>query len=100
MTGSPNGQGPSSGSSRGQPRSDLPSISLILGAVSIPAVALFVVGGAVAGCAAIVVGRRALAQVRNGTAEGANLAVAGIVAGSAGLVLSIGAGVFFLFGGL
>lgn len=98
MTGSPNGHGPPPSGPPGRPRSDLPSISLIIGVLSIPLVLLGVVGGLVAGCAAIVLGRRSLARVRRGT-EDRRLAVGAIVTGSIGLTLSIGAGAYLLVDG-
>lgn len=97
--GSPNGHGPSreASSPAGEPRSDLASISLIVGIVSIPAVFLGIIGGTIAGIAAVVVGRRALARKRGANDEGRGVAVAGIVTGVVGIVVSLVAAAFYFF---
>lgn len=96
---SPNGHGSPGGTPSDKPRSDLPSISLIIGIASIPGALLSIVGGMIAGGAAVIIGRRALAQREHDAVVEKGVAIAGILTGGAGLLLAVVTGAFFLAGG-
>lgn len=95
--GSPGGR-PPFGTAGGPPRNGVGTAALVVGVLSVPA-AITLVGGAVLGLVAIVLGVSGRRRARQGTATNGGAATAGIVLGVLGLLATaavIAAGVSLL----
>lgn len=97
------GYGSAAGQSAGAPRNGLGIAALVVGVLAIVA-SITVVGGVVPGLIAIVLGFIGRSRAKKGQATNGGVALAGIITGAVGVVLSIvlvvaGAAIFFGSGG-